>query len=181
MIPAGYMYKRVAPRPEWLKASQVEDVFSVSGCISKDAFDWIDQWLHNGHWLFDSPEILKEAARLAEADLAGSTLFYYEVHPQQFDEQARAWSDIAPEPSFTTNVVPPARKTLQGYDVATFSVGTSVECSPLSCNNLAGDLATNARCLFESFAAARTALEAGRFDHSEPGPMRIFAVYMVEA
>ena len=36
MIAAGYMAKRVAKRPEGLKAGQVVDVYSVSGCISEN-------------------------------------------------------------------------------------------------------------------------------------------------
>jgi hypothetical protein len=66
---------------------------------------------------------------------------------------------------------------LAGYDVATFAAGTSPECSPLSCNGLAAELAANRHCLFESLEQAKQSLETGKFDHSEPGPFRIFAVY----
>src|SRR4051812_9508347 len=36
MLAAGYMAKRVSDSPEWLAAEQVVDIYSVSGCISKD-------------------------------------------------------------------------------------------------------------------------------------------------
>jgi hypothetical protein len=42
MIPAGYMFKKVISRPAWLKAADVDDVFSLSGCISENFTDYID-------------------------------------------------------------------------------------------------------------------------------------------
>jgi len=35
MIPVGYMAKRVVKKPEWLKASNVADIYSVSSCCSE--------------------------------------------------------------------------------------------------------------------------------------------------
>ena len=61
-----------------------------------------------------------------------------------------------------------------------FSMQTSPECSPLSCNSLAAEVETNTRCLLQSFEQARALLEHGTFNNSEPGPFRIFAVYSVE-
>jgi hypothetical protein len=68
---------------------------------------------------------------------------------------------------------------LEGYDVVTFSVQTSPECSPLSCNNLAEGIRVNPHCLLSTFDEAKGHLEAGLFDGSEPGPYRIFAVYTI--
>ncbi len=42
------MAKRVSKRPDWLKAPQVIDIYSVSGCISKNFADYINYWRHNG-------------------------------------------------------------------------------------------------------------------------------------
>ncbi len=36
MIPAGYMAKRVSKKPDWVKASQVVDIYSLSFCVSVD-------------------------------------------------------------------------------------------------------------------------------------------------
>jgi hypothetical protein len=36
MIPAGYLAKRVAMKPEWLDAEQVTDIYSISGRVSQD-------------------------------------------------------------------------------------------------------------------------------------------------
>ena len=132
------------------------------------------QWL----LVFDSPEVIQAIAREHSIQLEGTTLFYYEAYEKEFDGEC--WRSFAPEPSFVTNVIPPARRQLEGFDVVTFSVRTSPECSPLSCNMLAEELPTNAHCLFPSFEDAETNLTNGAFNDSEPGPYRIFSVYSVD-
>jgi hypothetical protein len=129
------------------------------------------------YWLFDSPALMQEIAREHDIDLSGTTLFYYEVFEKQFDGQSKEWSSFQPEPSFSTDVEKPNSARLQGYDVTTFCTGTNPECSPLSCNGLATKITTNRHCLFDSFEQAKHSLDAGEFDHAEPGPFRIFAVY----
>jgi hypothetical protein len=177
MIPAGYLAKRVAERPDWLPSARVSRIYSVSGCISHDFADYIRFWKHNGYWLFDSPDIIIDIARRNNIDLAGTTLFFYEVHELQF--KSGEWTTFEPELSFDTNVRVPDAKVLEGYDVVTFYAQSSPECSPLSCNSLASEVETNARCLLPSFEQARTLLESGTFNDAEPGPYRIFAVYSV--
>jgi hypothetical protein len=180
MIPAGYMYKKVVSRPDWLEADAVFDVYSVSNCMSDDFADYINYWKHNGYWLFNAPRVMEAIAKQQGIDLSGTTLFYYEVYEQEFDEDSNTWSVFAPEPSFTTDVQVPMDKRLEGFDVVTFSAHTNPECSPLSCNSLAMTLPVNAHCLFNAFDAAKEALEKGLFRHSEPGPFRIFAVYTLD-
>jgi hypothetical protein len=180
MVSAGYMAKRVALKPEWLAADRVVDVYSVSGCVSKNFADYVTFWKHNGFWLFDSPKILIEAAREHGVDLTGSTLFFYEVYEQEFDGDQRRWVPFEPENAFiTTNVVRPATATLMGYDIASFYARSSPECSPLSCNGLAAEIETNEHCLLASLEIARQSLEEDKFNGSEPGPYRVFAVYLV--
>jgi hypothetical protein len=178
MIPAGYMAKRVSRRPGWFKAAHVADIYSLSGCVSANFADYLPYWKHNGYWLFDSPEIIRAVAREHPVQLGGTSLFYYEVHEKEFD--GTRWAPFGPEPSFVTNVVPPSRKRLEGFDVVTFYARSSPECSPLSCNSLAEVLRTNAHCLFASFGEAEANLASGAFNNSEPGPYRIFAVYSVD-
>jgi hypothetical protein len=180
MIPAGYMLKKVGARPDWIGASAVEDVYSVSGCISEYFTDYIEHWRHNGYWLFNSPDDMYEIANKAGVDRSGLTLFYYEVYEYEFEETEKLWSEFASEPAFVTAVEPPNRSQLVGFDVTSFSAGTVPECSPLSCNSLADEIKTNEHCLLATLEDAKLALEAGRFDNSEPGPFRIFAVYTVE-
>jgi hypothetical protein len=178
MIPVGYLAKRVSKKTDWLKAPHVVDIYSVSGCISEDFADYINYWKHNGYWLFDSPEIIKNVSRENSIQLEGTALFYYEAYEKEFDGES--WHLYAPEPSFPTNVVLPSAKHLEGFDVVTFYARTSPECSPLSCNSLAENLRTNAHCLFTSFDEAEMYIKNGAFNDCEPGPRRIFAVYSVE-
>jgi hypothetical protein len=177
MIPAGYMFKKVISRPAWLKAADVGDIFSLSGCVSENFTDYVSYWQHNGYWLFDSPTVMEQIARKNNLDLDDMTLFYYEVFAEEFDASSRRWSTFKLELSFPTNVEEPKWPQLAGYDVTTFTAGASPECSPLSCSGLAAAVAVNRHCLFESFEQAKESLEAGKFDYSEPGPVRIFAVY----
>jgi hypothetical protein len=181
MIPAGYMAKRVYSKSEslnFLRGTKVEDVYSLSGCISEFFTDYINFWKHNGYWLFDAPGIIRSIAREHSIDLEGAKLFYYEVHEQEFDGER--WRTFAPEPSIPTNVTIPARKQLEGFDVATFFAGNAPECSPLSCNGLAAELPANAHCLFTTCEEAEAALSRSAFKDAEPGPYRIFAVYSVD-
>ena len=180
MTPAGYMAKRVVTRPDSIKAPKVDDIYSVSGCVSQYFADYIKYWRHNGYWFFDSPEIIKSLALEHSIDLRDCKFFYYEVFDEEFNDERETWGPFKPEGSFTTSVAAPLRKHLEGYDVVTFSVHTSPECSPLSCNNLAAGIATNRHCLFASFEEAKARIERHDFDNSEPGPFRIFAVYSVD-
>ena len=179
MIPAGYMAKRVSKKPEQLEVpDSVTDIYSVSSCISENFADYINYWKHNGYWFFDSPGIIERLAASTSIDLEGTTLFYYETSEVEFD--GSTWNLYVPEPSFSTNVLLPSNKQLEGFDVVTFWAKTSPECSPLSCNALAMQLHTNAHCLLASFAEAETYINNGAFSGSEPGPFRIFAVYSTD-
>jgi hypothetical protein len=115
-------------------------------------------------------------ARDQKIDLTGTKYFYYEVYEFEYDDK-NAWRTFSPEASFVTNVTIPKNKHLEGFDVVTFSVGTSPECSPLSCNSLAADIKVNRHCLLTTFEEAKLSLESGIFKNAEPGPYRIFAVY----
>ena len=180
MSPAGYMAKRVEQSPDWLGAPNVDDIYSVSSCVSEDFADYINYWQHNGYWLFDSPDVISRLAQRNAIDLEGTKLFYYEVYGYQFDWESRRWDSFGPELSFAMNVETPAASRLEGYDIVSFSAGTSPECSPLSCNGLAKDIDTNRHCLLSSFADAKRLLQTGRFVNCEPGPYRIFAVYSLD-
>jgi hypothetical protein len=179
MISVGYLAKSVVQQPDWLKAPAVKDIYSVSSHISANFMDYIPFWRHNGYWLFDTPQVIQELAVENNVSLEDLIFFYYEAHEQEFDEEIKQWLDFEPE-AFPTHVIPPTQWEFHGYDVVTFSVGTSPECSPLSCNHLASEIGTNSHCLFGSFETAKESLEVGKFDHCEPGPFRIFAVYTVD-
>ena len=57
--------------------------------------------------------------------------------------------------------------------------GSPFGIDPERVKSLAREIAVNRHCLFDSFEQAKAALETGKFDNTEPGPHRIFAVYSV--
>jgi hypothetical protein len=179
MIPAGYLYKTVVEAPTWVGAPESANVYSVSDCIAGHFASYVPYWRHNGYWLFDRPEIMRELAAAHGIDLSSSTLFYYELCEQAYDGEACAWVPLPAELDFPVDVRIPESKQLAGYDVVTFSCGTSPECSPLSCNGLAREIGVNRHCLLDTLERARESLQANQFANSEPGPFRIFAVYTV--
>ncbi len=180
MIPVGYMAKHVCRKPEYLEAPGIIDIYSVSNCISEDFADYVHYWKHNGYWFFDSPAIIQAIANKHLIDLSRTTLFYYEVYEQVYDDDQQQWRPFAPEKSFKTNVIPPQVMALAGYDVVAYFGSSSPACSPLSCNYLAQTIKTNEHCLLKSFDEARCLIEQKAFANSEPGPYRIFAVYPVD-
>ena len=175
------MYKTISKKPDWLKANQVDDILSVSGCVSEDFADWINYWKHNGYWFFDSPEVIVKVAEENGLNLDSTRWFYYEAYEKEYDEDGDSWSNFAPEDSFTTSIVPPSDHNLVGFDIVTFSCGNSAECSPLSCNHIAEHMRTNHHCLLDSFDEAMRFVDDKSFLDGEPGPFRILSVYEVPA
>lgn len=179
MIAAGYLYKKIEDKPDWLETGVVKDIYSVSGCISEDFTDFINYWKHNGYWLFDCPEIMEEIADENGIDLSHCKLLYYEVYENEYNEDDSSWSPVKKEESFQTDVHVPANRKLKGFDIVSFYAGSSPECSPLSCNSLAKEIGVNEHCLFDTFEQAKSSLENGKVKNCEPGPYRIFSVYEV--
>jgi hypothetical protein len=175
MISAGYMAKRVQ-NPNGFHADRVLDVYSVSSHVNDNFGDHIPYWKHKGYWLFDSPEIIQAVAPENHIQLEGALLFYYEVYEKEFN--GKTWLPYEGE-AFPTNVLPPSEKALKGFDVVTFFAHSSPECSPLSCNGMAGEIPTNEHCLLVSFEEAYEKITTGTFNQAEPGPYRIFAVYSI--
>lgn len=157
----------------------VKDIYSISGCISKDFCDFFDYWKHNGYGVFNSLAILAEVADQAGVDLSEMTTFYYEIYPYEWCEKSSKWQQFYPEECVKTEVVPPLNPKLCGYDVFESSTGFGPECSPLSCNYLAQSISVNSHCLLPSLDVTIKHLEAGAFINCEIGPYRIVAVYEV--
>src|SRR5262245_10021789 len=103
MRPIGYLYKRVWSCPASFGVQHVTDVYALSACLSEDFADYIGFCRHNGYWLFDSPSVIQALAAERSIPLAGSTLFYYEAHELQYDDE-RGWVAWAADASFETDV-----------------------------------------------------------------------------
>ena len=176
MVPAGYLAKRVwVPTPEF-GCPRITAVYSVADCLSEPFGDYVPLFRHNGFRLFDTEAAVRAAAGELGASLDGTRMFYFEVHSEEWDED-RAWAPFAPLPDSVMQVVPPAARQLEGFDVVSTFSGPWFCCSPLTCNGLATEIETNARGLLATLEQARRLLESGVFRNSEPGPYRIVAVY----
>ena len=180
MIPAGYMLKKITAKPTWISAPTVRDIYSVSGCVSLNAADFTKTWRQNGYWLFNDPAAMEGTVSAEDVGRTDVKLFYYEVYDQEFDETIKTWSAFVPEASLFTEVRNPKRSRFEGFDITSFSAGQMAECSPLSCNGLASEIAVNEHCLLDTFESAKAVIEAGKLEGCEPGPYRILAVYTVE-
>lgn len=180
MIPAGYMLKTVAKPPGFVTSAEIVDLYSLSECVSTPFIDAFETWKHNGYWLYDSVDTIRNIVGNQGIAIDDPVLFYYELNDEAFDADLKLWTPALPDPAWPVAVEPPASKTLQGFDVTTHFMGVRPECSPLACNNLAAEVPVNTHGLFTTAEDARAALEAGRFDDCEEGPYRIFAVYTVE-
>ncbi len=89
MIPAGYMYKSIRPRPDYIKAPNVIDIFSAGECspeVSSPNFcDYTKYFRHNGFGFFNNPEIMREVADLEGINLAPMSLLCWNSHNRDAD------------------------------------------------------------------------------------------------
>lgn len=174
----GFLAKKVVLRPEWLKCPSVEAVCSVSECISAGPEDRLLRWTHNAAGLYDSEALALEV--VAPDERSGFTLFAYRVHPLRFDEEqpTEAWdprspsADLPPTPDLSAYE-------LIGLDLVGRSSSDFFECSPLSCNGMAGEVAVNRWCLVDELERA---IEVGRWFgrkdcHVEPAAYHLVEVW----
>ena len=169
-VDAGYFPKRTVKRPDWLKASEVEEICSVSLCFSDGPSDWIQKWLHNDLGFYDTEAA---AQKTIGPERSGFEMYAYRVYPLTFaDGEAAAWQ----VPSQVTLDL--SRFEFLGFDFANKTVGVSnFECSPLSCNSGAKEFSVNKHCLMEGLTDAYKACAAVSKGDYEPGPYHLFQVY----
>ena len=175
MIEAGYMYKKIIAQPEWLTCENVTNIYSVSSCFSTDFTNYIPYWKHNKYWFFNAPEDMDSIIN-AHNITNEFELLFYELYEKEFDEEEQSWQEIQGEESFGYDVKSPLHKDFLGFDIVSYSIGTSHECSPLSCNSLCKEVGVNEYCLLDDFEYAIELTESLNESKAEPGPYRIIAV-----
>jgi hypothetical protein len=175
LVFAGYFPKRIAARDEWLKAPSVQEIWSVSECISKGPSDWIDHWRHNDFGLFDTEELADSV--VPQGERAGYRILGYRVWDRMFDEGKEVPVTAAPagvpgpEAGFVTT----------GFDAVARSGIYRFECSPLSCNGGAATFPTNERCLFRTLEEAISGAKEFSMGHWEPGPYWVVEILSRDA
>lgn len=175
MIAIGYNAKFIEKPESWLGNGLVEEILSVSECISESPIDHITLWLSNRWLLYDSLDALGEA--LAQTEVDGARLlrrFFYEAYPETILDGE--WEPIQETPFGV--VGPTAGLELKGYDIVCFSSGPAPECSPLSCNSGAKHYEVNRYCLLRSLEDALAVVRRIDADGGyEPGPYGIMSVW----
>ena len=141
--------------------------------MSPGAADWISAWRHNGLGWFNSAA---DALSVVPDPQPGQfRLFAYRIYPEVFRARQRAIidlpSDVRPEP------LPEGFRTI-GFDSASKSSesGLSLECSPLSCNGMASELAANEHCLFATLDDAIAGAVQFAVEQPEPGDYYVVEV-----
>jgi hypothetical protein len=167
----GYFPKCTLKRPDWLKAAGVEEVCSVSTCISKEPDGWIDRWLHNEMWVYDSPELAWSV--VPKAAQGGFDLYAYQMFPVEFANGERCPFTIPP---LQVQPLPVSFERL-GFDAVSRHYANSFECSPLSCNSMAEHVSTNRYCLVDGSETAFRIASEFSVGGAEPGPYYVLAVW----
>lgn len=158
-------------RPDWLKAGGVEEICSVSTCISEAPKGWIEQWRHNQMWVYDTPELARSV--VTDAARANFHVYGYRLFPVQFDEGRQKPFAI---PAVNAALLPASFERL-GLDIVSRSCGTSYECSPLSCNHMAEHVAANRYCLVDDVDVAFRLAAEFEASGCESGPYHVLEVW----
>jgi hypothetical protein len=166
----GYVAKRYTPPPAYIERPGLREVASVSDCLVERPKGWLDLWRHNDWYLYDSPELAREIARECRAyDWPVTALFLY---PVQFEPDEEVPLDVQ------STAAPPGDLFQRlGWDVVSRHLTEMFECSPLSCNNLAKDVAVNDACLLDSEAEAIAVARRCAVEQPEPGSYFVIEVW----
>ena len=167
----GYFPKRTAKTPTWLKNPIVEEICSVSCCISEDPDNWIEKWRHNEMGMYESPEAAWSV--VPDLDREKFELYAYRMLPIEFNDGAPAPFNV---PLFDLTPLD-VTFTQLGYDVVSNSTGNWFECSPLSCNHMADSVDVNRHCLLDSVERAIELAKRCEAEGCEPGPYYLLEVF----
>jgi hypothetical protein len=191
----GYLPKRIVDLTGDVDAPRypgVDEICSVSECISKSPPDWVDCWLHNTDtWLFDSPGAVWWV--VPEVERERYRLYAYRLLPTLFHESGKETGLTLPE----IKAVPiPASFIRIGYDAvvhlteylrqARRLIGETEDepdsplsfgCSPLSCNYMAEEYPVNRYCLVDDPDTALAMARDFASGNCEPGPYCVVEVW----
>jgi hypothetical protein len=171
----GYFPKIVASKPDWLNdAPVVEEICSVSGCISEPPPNWIETWKHNEMFVYDTPELAWSV--VPEEDRHRYTLFAYRVLPRLFDKVNEIEWKL---PDLEVGALPEGFASI-GFDAVSRTCGSNFECSPLSCNHMASHHPANRYCLIDDLDTAIAVARDFAVGNCEPGPYCVVEVLKQE-
>ena len=166
----GYFPKKRVARPEWLDGTPVGEGCSVSECFAAGPKGWIDHWLHNEWSCFPTVEVARSVVPEGKTDFQ---ILAYALLPVRFENGKAHDLEIS-----VVNVEPlPATFRFLGYDVVSRSSSDGFECSPLSCNSMAQEIAVNDFCLINDIELAVSAARRFSIEQPEPGDYFVVQVF----
>jgi hypothetical protein len=172
----------------WLKNETVEEICSVSDCISEGPEEWIDKWKHNDLGFYDTEEAALSV--IPENSLEKFELFGYKLYPVEFNQ-----GKIVKHAIKSKAVENLSLYVFIGFDIVSRSGPNFFECSPLSCNSGCEIFAVNRFCLIQDFEEALQCCRKiseeiagvesvkrpdGIFEYDgkwEPGPYYLFQIF----
>jgi hypothetical protein len=171
LVLIGYFPKKVVQRMEWLKAGGVKAIRSVSECMAKGPPNWMEHWTHNEMWVYDTIAAAWAVVPAEERD--EYEMQAYRMLPVKWNEGKRVEVEL---PELCVEPLPEDFENV-GFDAVSLEEGfAGFGHSPLSCNGMAEEIATNEHCLLDDVEMA--ARVAGRFSrgNAEPGPYYVVEV-----
>jgi len=171
----GYFPKRrTIATPEMNLGASVREIASVSNCIASGPPDWIEDWSHNSAFFYDSPAAAWQIVPLA--DVESYNVYGYELCSEPYGPSHVAPIDTAVQPAPLTASFRPL-----GFDVVSRDYASSFECSPLSCNGMASEVAVNDFSLIPNFEEALEFAKRCGESQPEPGEYVVVRVWREEA
>ena len=167
--PVGYFPKHTAVPADWSGPPHVSEICSVSTCLNAAPQGWIDHWLHND-WGFFNTRV--DAGLVIPSGSRRFTIHAYRLLPVRFvhgQPERLTIEELPVEPA-------PAAFVSLGFDVVNKVYSAFFECSPLSCNGLAGEVPVNQFCLIDNLDRATALAERFSREEPEPGPYYVLEV-----
>lgn len=165
----GYFAKNTKVPVGWTASDHVKEICSISDCVNSSPPGWIDHWLHNDWGFFNT---VMDARLVVPSGSAEYAVFAYRLLPVRF---ARGKAEPLKIDELTVEQVPPTFVSL-GFDVVNKVYSAFFECSPLSCNYLANEVAVNEFCLIDDFGQAVSLADRCSREEPEPGPFYVLEV-----
>jgi hypothetical protein len=185
----GFFPKITHRNDDWFENPIVEEICSVSNCISSCPIDWINLWMHNdSSWLYDTENIVQDVIDLAGQEM---DVYAYKLLPVVFDGDKEIPFTIESSASGSLE-----QFDFLGYDMVSRSrnesyepwplsynnVIDSFEHSPLSCNQGCKDYRVNKFCLIDQLEDAwritkEIAADSKNKKTWEPGRYYLLEVY----
>ena len=156
--------------PSYWRVPGVMEICSVSTCINAPPEGWMNSWKHNHLGFFDT---VLDARAVVGKEAGRFVLFGYRLLPRVFVRGEAKPYDIS-----ASSIETPSPSLLPiGYDAVSKSSSNFFECSPLSCNHMAGEIAgVNLYCLMDTLDEALSLATRFSIEEPEPGPYYVLEV-----